>query len=301
MKKHVLKLMVASFFFASVGHAGLLQSLSEMISKQCSPQARTVKVLVAHGIKGAVIGVDGKYKIFDPNTKSVLSTRTVGKTKYMQGTPDGLKWAEEFPGTFQLQLIPIKSSGVLTVDGKEYKGSIYVYNISEKISIVLETTVEDYVAVLLSSYMGTPMEEETLNALAIAARTHALYQAEHPRNHYWTVDGTAMGFKSYDVVKKGGPITKALAETKNLSLTLGQDVTHFPAEWSTVTGAVVKEREPAVFSRITLTQADSLAKQGLTAPDILAKLSPALVYTSISTSQWTLFRLRAISFLSPRS
>lgn len=274
MKRHVLKLMVASFFFASAGHAGLLQSLSDMISKQYPPQTRTVKVLIAHGIKGAVIGVDSKYKIYDPNIKSVLSTRTVGKTKLMQATPDGLKWAEEFPGTFQLQLIPVKSTGVMTVDGKEYKGTLFVYNIEEKISIVLETTVEDYVAVMLSSYLATPMEEETLNALAIAARTHALYQAEHPRNHYWTIDGTAVGFKGFDIVKKEGPITKAIAETHNLSLTLGQDTTHFPAEWSTVTGAVVKEREPAVFSRITLSQADGLAKQGLTAPDILAKAFP---------------------------
>lgn len=274
MKRHLFKLVVASFFLASTGHAGLLQSLSEMLSTKAINQPKTVKVLVAHGIKGAVIGVDGKYKIFDPNTKSVLATRTVGKTKFMEAMPDGIKWAEEFPGTFQLQLIPIKTSGVMTVNGVEYKGTLSIYNIEEKISIVNETTVEDYVAVLLSSQISGPMEEETMNALAIAARTHALYQAAHPRNHYWTVDGTIVGFKGYDVVKKEGPVTKAIVETHNLSLTLGQgEPAHFPAEWSNVVGAT-KEREPAVFSRITLSQADTLAKQGLSAPDILTRAFP---------------------------
>jgi hypothetical protein len=281
MKRHILKLMVASFFLAAPGHAGLLQSLSEMLSTKALIPPKTVKVLIAHNIKGAVIGVDGKYKIFDPNTKSVLTTRTVGKTKYMEAMPDGLKWAEEFPGTFQLQLIPVKTSGVLTVNGVEYKGTIYVYNIEEKISIVNETTVEDYVAVLLSANVNTPMEEETMNALAIAARTHALYQAAHPRNHYWTVDGTQVGFKGYDVVKKEGSVTKAIVETHNLSLTLGQgDPAHFPAEWSNVVGGT-KEREPAVFSRITVNQADTLAKQGLTAPDILSRAFPGARLQSI--------------------
>lgn len=273
MKRHLFKMIMASFIFASAGHAGVLQNLASMVLKQ-SPQTKTVKILLAHGEKGAVIGVEGKYKIYDPNTRTIISTRTVGKTKFMQATPDGLKWAEEFPGIYQIQIIPVKSSGVLTINGVHYKGTVYVYNIAEKISIVNETTVEDYVASLLTSHVTQPIEEETLNALAIVARTHALYQAEHPRNQYWSIDANQVGFKGHAAVETTSPIVKAVAETHNLSLTLGQgDTTHFPAQW-TMAGVSSKEREPAVFSRITLSEADTYARQGLSAPEILSKAFP---------------------------
>ncbi len=271
MKKCVFKVIIASFFLASAGHAGVLQNIASMVSKQRA-QVKTVKILLAHGEAGATIGVDGKYKVYDPHTKKVISTR--GKTKYMQPIADGLKWAEEFPGTFQLQLIPVRSSGTLTVNGVPYKGSLYVYNVGGQISIVNETTIEDYVTALLASTVSENVESETLNALAIVARTHALYQAEHPRNQYWSIDATQVGFKGHGSLDASPVVAKAVHETHDLALTLGQETTtHFPAEW-TVAGVDVKDREPAVFSRITLDQADGFAKQGLAAPDILTKAFP---------------------------
>lgn len=274
MKRTVLSLILTSFFLASAGHAGLLDSLASMMPRQTKGKVQTVKILVAHSEPGAMIGVDGKYKIIDPNTKKLMSTRAVGKNKYMEPMADGLKWAEEFPGTYQLQLVPVKSSGKMAVNGIEYKGSLYVYNIEGRISIVNETTVEDFVAALLSAQVHDQMEEETLNALAIATRTHALYQADHPRNDFWSIDGREMGFNGFQPVNPTSPVFKAVVDTRNLAMTVGQaGATHFPALWEKAE-KTSKESMPAVFARISLNQANDLARQGLDAPDILSKAFP---------------------------
>lgn len=274
MKRMMLNLILASFFLASAGHAGLLDSLVRMTPRQAGVKVDTVKILIAHSEPGATISVDGKYKLIDPNTKKLLSTRAVGKSKYMQAAPDGLKWAEEFPGIYQLQIVPVKTSGKLAVNDVEYKGSLYVYNVEGKISIVNETTVEDFVAALLSAQVHDQMEEETLNALAIATRTQALYQADHPRNDFWSIDGRELGFNGFQPVNPAGPVVKAVNDTRNLAMTVGQaGATHFPASWEKAEKPQ-KETIPSVFARITLNQANDLARQGVDAPDILSKAFP---------------------------
>src|SRR5262249_11555913 len=146
---------------------------------------------------GVVLEVKGKYKIFDPHTKEHISTRYTGKRKFIQAVSDGLKWGEEFPGVHQLLVTPDGPDVTIIVDGIEYHGPVYVYDIGGTISVVNQVPVEEYVSSILSQHYREPLSPETLAAIAIAARTSAYYSAENPKSDYWSIDAQQMGYQGF--------------------------------------------------------------------------------------------------------
>lgn len=245
--------------------------------RQAGPSAPPkVRVLVVHDEQGVVIEVKGKYKIYDPHTKEHLSTRFVGKRKFMQPVRDGLKWGEEFPGIYQLMIVPDESSTTTIVDGIEYSGPIFVYDIGGTISVVNEVSIESYLSSILAQRYRQPMPEELLAALAIVARTNAYYMATHPKNQFWAIDANLANYQGYAVVDAASPIEKAIKETRHMVMSKGAQggeesgVGVFPAEWQSDASGY---GQPFV-SQISLEQAAEMAKQGAHAAQILAKAFP---------------------------
>lgn len=254
-----------------MGHAqvNLLEKLNLVKPR---PQPQTIKVLVVHDKPGAVLEVKGKYKLFDPNTGEFMSTRFLGKRKYVQGLVDGLRWGEEFPGIYQILIVPDSMASTTVVDGIEYRGSMYVYDIGGGIGIVNEIDIEDYISSLLAQTALNDLSPETLNAVAIAERSLALYQSYNPKTTYWAVDAGDVGYQGAAVVHPANPIEKAIDITHGMVLSRSDSpigtITPVMADWSQ--------------AKITLAQAEELAKKGEHAAQILTKAFPG---TSIQMVQ----------------
>lgn len=257
-------------------HGGLWDNVKGIFSKESTPPPPTIKILIVHDQLGAVIEVKGKYSLFNPLTNEHISSRYAGKRKFMQPIRDGLKWSEEFPGIFQLVIVPENESITTMVNGIEYQGSIYVYDIGGSLSVVNEVLIENYLNSLLVPQFTEPMNKETLAAVAIAARTNAYYQALNSKTPYWSVDGRKIGYEGFAVPSRNSGINLAIQSTAYMIATKsdnsGQSIP-FPAQWGSGTGGQ-SANDQIVFSRISLYDAEQRAQKGDDAVKILDQAFP---------------------------
>ncbi len=180
MIRRLLMIAFAMLCYNPLTQAGVFDDWVAALWKTEKPVPPTIKVLVTHDKPGVVLEVKGKYKIYDPHQNMYISTRFIGKRKFIQAISDGLKWGEEFPGIHQIRIVPDDPNTTTLVDGIEYKGSIFVYDIGGTISVVNEIDIEDYLKSILEPQFDDNLLPETFASIAITARTNAYYQASWP-------------------------------------------------------------------------------------------------------------------------
>jgi stage II sporulation protein D len=178
----ILGCCIATAPFTAPLQAGIIQSVKEAIWG-CQAPPPTIKVLIADNLQDIPVEVRGGYRLYDPHTQDYLSSRYFSKKQQFKAVNSGLKWGEEFPGIYQLQLIPDEDT-VLLVNGRPYRGTLYIYAIEDTVSIVNEVPIEDYLESVLSS-SNQQQSPETLAAIAITERTAAYYAVENPKSAYW--------------------------------------------------------------------------------------------------------------------
>lgn len=257
-------------------NAGWFDSITSYFSKPGPAKPPKIRVLIVHDQQGVVVEVKGKYKIYDPHNSEHISTRFVGKRKFMQAVRDGLKWGEEFPGLHQLMIVPDETSTTTIVDGIEYKGPIFVYDIGGTISVINEVSIEDFLSSTLAQKYRQKLPEELLAAVVIAARTNAYYAAANPKNQYWSVDAKNVNYQGYAIIDTSSDVEKALRDTKYMVMSNSapgdNQINAFPAEWK---NDPTNYGQPFI-SKITLAQADEMARQGANAAQILIKAFPGV-------------------------
>ena len=279
MKKNLLIALVLTLCCSapSLSHAGFWDSVNGMIWGTNTLTSPKIDVLLLNDQPGVMIDVQGKYKLYDPHTEKHLGTRYVGKRKMIQGIATGLKWGEEFPGIYQLQIMPDDPMTKIIVNGVEYPGSIFIYDIGGSVSIVNRVDLEDYLICTLSKQHYGQLPEETFSAVAIVARTFAYFEAENPRSQYWAVDAQQVGYQGNADVDIKSQLAKAIHVTSGmvLSLTGAYEgvVTPIAAQWGPTSGSQGNKHQ-GVYSRISLFEADELGKNGKDAAAILSKAFP---------------------------
>jgi stage II sporulation protein D len=265
------KIALCALLAASPLQGGVLESYITSFWNQGEKASPNIQVLIAHDQPGAILEVKGKYKLYDPYAQKYISTRFIGKRKFIQPLADGLKWGEEFPGVHQIKIMPDDSKTTTLIDGIEYKGSVYVYDIGGSISIVNEVPLEEYLLVLLTPQFKQKLPEELAAALSITARTQALYQIKNAPTPYWTVEADKVGYEGNAVVAMNSGIAEAVRETKHMVLT--SQGAPFQAAWGSASGGSVQGDAP-VFSRLSFFEAEKLAQDGAHAAQILERAFP---------------------------
>jgi Stage II sporulation protein len=266
-----LYIALALIPFAAPVEAGLIENLQQIFKNQAQTASKLIKVLIAHDEPGVILETKGKYSVYDPLTNQHLLTRTAGKRKFVQPTAEGLRWGEEFPSYHQLKFVPESPQGTIIVESLEYKGVVYVYNIHDKIFVVNELDIEDYLQSILTSEFKEPLSNEALAAIVIAERTNALYQALNPKTKFWAVDAEQVGYMGYAVTAVQKKIEEVVKCTHNmvLSRTAAYEgvVTPFPAH-------LTEASKEGVSSKISVRDIYALAESGEQASQILLKAFP---------------------------
>lgn len=276
MIARILMLMLGLLPMATTAEAGVWDKIKGLFFPTRVTEA-TIDVLIVDDQPSAMLELKGKYHIYDPNTKQHISTRFVGKKKPLQTLSSGLKWGEEFPGIYQLQIVPDHQGILSVVNGKEYRGSLFIYDIGGTISIVNRTNVEDYLSSILPTKYGDPMPEETCAAIAIAARTDACYLAQNMINPYWAVDAERVGYKGLLSMKPNSEMEHAIKATTHMVMswtgTYEGQLTLFAPLWASMDGGHPAGGQ-AVISEISLQEADEMGRHGKHAAQILSKAFP---------------------------
>lgn len=179
------------------------------------PKTPQVKVLIEKDVLETIVEVKGPYKVYDPNDYTLFSTGMFGKKYPVQVTPEGLKWGEEFPGTFQIAIVPTNGRTTTWIDGVGYNGIVLIYGVGNKINIVNQISVEEFLKETLASQYKENLTDEALAALAIAARTSAYYQAERYGDAFYQYDAEAVSYNGLNGPKKKG-VDRAINATRYL-------------------------------------------------------------------------------------
>jgi hypothetical protein len=268
---HKMLITVLSFaMLATNVQAGMNDSFHGFLNRPHERQD-SLKILIMHDKPGVVLEVKGRYQLFDPNTNTVLGNRFSGKRKYIQPLKDGIRWGEEFPGIYQLLVQPDDRRTTTVVDGIEYRGKMYIYDIGGTISIVNEIPFDEYVKSMISPYIQQKLPEEVIAALAITARTNANYLKQNSRNNFWNVESNQINYHGFALTNPSTLLDQAIRMTQNMIMTGSSGP--FLAKWDIVEANAIPTKEP-VTSNISLEQAVRFAHQGDHAAQILKKAFP---------------------------
>src|SRR3989338_2672066 len=192
---------------------GFLSAQERAIEQPSRPG--TIKVLLFNQIDGINLEVRGGYKVYDPKTGKKIASSITKKSFFIQPTLDGISWGETYPGTYQIAIVP-GNSILSLVNGTQYAGAIYVYQVGSKISVVNDLSVEDFVKSMLSKEINEPKPHETLAALAILMRTKAYYHAKKSEGAFWHLDAKEIGYQGYGVTLRDNGVEEAVDMTQNL-------------------------------------------------------------------------------------
>lgn len=268
-------------FFAFIAssftlHGGFWDTVTGCFKSEDANNA-SIRVLLIQDVASVDLEVVGKYSLFDPYKNSYISSRFTGKCRTIQALGEGLKWGESFPGLYQLKIQPTSKDTIIVADKKDYEGSMYIYDIGGTLSLVNEVNIENYVRSILTNYQSIDLESETLAALAIVIRTNAYFQIANPKNTFWSVDAKKVGFSG--LVQSNTAIENALKETRHMVMShtgiYEKTATPFSVQFGNFSGGhIVKE---TAISKITLEEANALAKNGQHAAQILSAAFPGSV------------------------
>jgi len=175
-----------------------------------------VKVLLYQDIEAANLEVRGGYRIYNPKDKAKVARGYVNKQFLLRPTLDGIAWGEQFPGVFQLALVPKNEDTYILINGIQYSGDIYVYQIGNTLSIVNVLPVEDFVRAMLNPKINTELHPEVLAALAIAARTQAYFYSTRNESAFWHLDAREIGYQGSCVCSRRNGVDEAVSLTHHL-------------------------------------------------------------------------------------
>lgn len=263
--------------FAKVEGGWIYDKISETISGIEKEEHPAIKVLLNHDQNAVIVEIKGTYNLYDPRTGELISSRYKGKRRNLYASSDGIVWGEEFPGLHQIAIVPDNYNTKISVDGIEYFGSIYVYDVGGTISVVNHTLIEDYLDSLMSPMFRNEMPSELLTALAITARTNAYYQAVNGKTPYWDVDANLVGYKGTLSTTNGSPVQQAVKQTQFMILNQtgaeGAAKAPFAVQWGAYNIGKSPQDQP-VYSKISILEAENMAKKGSRADAILLKAFP---------------------------
>ena len=236
------------------------------------PQSPTIKVLLVKDQEGAQVEVKGGYMVYDPFSGKQLDNAFSGASCYMYPTTEGIKWGEEFPGVYQLLLVP--KYGSFLVSGIEYRGMLYVYQIEGALAFVNELSIDDFVDSILSSKISPKVtHKEVLAALAIVARADALYRSRDAKSAYYEMKASQWAYQGAGLLRKDLPFQQALQTTKRMVLAKGafdQSNGGFYTDWFDGNSC-----------KAPVETMQQLADEGMNAKEILHQLYPEATVTLV--------------------
>lgn len=259
------------------GHAGLWDSVKSLFSSSSKDKSPTIRVLLAHRKESIDLDVRGGCRVRDPYKKSRLSTHFASKRRIIRANPatSSIEWGQEYVDCHQVEIIPDSRNTAVIVDGVEYRGKLYVYEIKGKISIVNEVEIEEYLSSTLAPIQEQNLPDEAVAATCIAARTNAYFQANHSTNPYWHVRAEDVNYSGHRSMDNRAPISRALASSRNMVMSqtgmYERKLTPFPIA---ITNGSSTQKTGGRTPTFSLDEGRDLAVKGDNAAQILARTFP---------------------------
>ena len=152
-----------------------------------------IRVLLSTNVETVDLSINSGYTIYDPQTGKTVSSSFFSKHNKVYPKHTGLSWGEEFPGIYQLHIVP-SNNDAMSINGEKYFGEIIIYQDQNNIHIVNKLKIENLVRSVLSDVINEKVSHDVIAALAVLARTKA-YQAILNDNPYWDITAEELSYK----------------------------------------------------------------------------------------------------------
>ncbi len=229
--KKINVLLAASLTFCAMGTAPLLSGGIEIptdISQKDKPA--TIKVLLGKEQGKILLEAKGRYQVFNPFTAMPVTDGVSTKRQWLSNSENGLVWGELIPGMFQIRIVPVDTHSTLLVDGIEYRGCVEIYDIKGSLHVVNEVDIERYLKSTMTAQFPNEMDEEVMDAIAIAARTNAYYLVSRKASALWHVEANDVDYQGYAMALQNLHVDRAIDNTRHMIMTYkGMP---FPAAWT---------------------------------------------------------------------
>jgi stage II sporulation protein D len=232
------------------------------------PEEPTIKVLLTKNQEGLMVEVKGPHNVYDPYVGKKLDATFSGSSYYMSPTSDGIRWGQDFPGTYQILIVPDEPSAGVVVNGIAYPGVVAFYEVDSRLAAVNWASLEDFVSSIFSGNF-LPKEtdqKEALAAYAIALRTKAFQHIQAGESPFWDVAAEASGYKGNAVVRFDAPFREAMKSTRKLIMT--------GKEQSAVAQRFDKKSIEDIRQQMPIADTQAMAKEGRDARIILHRYYP---------------------------
>ncbi len=237
------------------------------------PEEPSVRILLLANQESMDVEVAGSHNIYNPKNGKKLEASFLNSSYAMMPSPEGLKWGTEFPGIFQMMIVPDSPETPIRVNGVEYPGILLCYQVGDKLAAVNSLSLEDLTSSLLSCTLLPKFHDtkETLAAYAIAFRTKGLAAAISPKNTFWDAKASAFGYHGKSVMRRDKAFQDAIKGTRKLVL-IGKDV-------GPLTKAGGDDQVTEILSAVPHEEVVKLSQNGKNAKEILEFFFPDAVLT----------------------
>lgn len=192
---------------------------------------QTIRISIGQGLPSVSLESDSPYRVLDGEGKVLLSAdRLKGEIR-----PLGAGLALAGHRFHQTALRLESSGGGLQVNGRTYRGSLWIHRENEhSLLLVNVVLLEDYLKGVLPWEANPAWTAEALKAQAIASRTYALFKVIENRNGSFDL--------SHDVMSQvyGGRTSEKAATSEAVDATRGVILTYrgkiFPAYFHSTCG-----------------------------------------------------------------
>lgn len=190
------------------------------------PQEPLCKVLILKDQKSFEVAVSGSHNIYDPYTGDKLEAAFLSSSYPMNPTTEGIKWGQEFPGIYQIVIIPDDESTGVTVNGVTYSGAVAFYQVEDRLAAVNWISLDDVTSSLLSSNFlpRDAYQKEAVATYAIALRTLIYQQMLAPETAFWDVKAESCGYQGKAVTREDSPFVEAMKTTRKIIMIGGAPV-----------------------------------------------------------------------------
>lgn len=196
------------------------------VSQKSKPA--TLKVLLEKQTDDVLLDVKGRYLVYNPKSGILVASGILGKKAKITMTDNGLRWGELFPGSLELRFVPGDSQSSILVNGIQYKGCIEIYSVGNRLTVINEVDIENYLKATLAS--DPQISEELLEVAAVVARTNLYYLAQKNKEATWHVDAQKVHYAGGEPTLKNQYAENAIEKTRHIVLTFNDQP--FPATWT---------------------------------------------------------------------
>lgn len=233
------------------------------------PEEPICKVLLLKEQKSIQVEINGAHNIYDPYTGKKLEASYLSSSYPMVPTVEGIKWGQDFPGVYQIVIIPDDETVGVTINGITYTGVVVFYQIEDRLSAINWISLDDMTSSLLSSNFlpRDAYQKEAVASYAIALRSIIYQQIASAENPYWDIKAEDCGYQGKTVVRVDSAFVEAMKATKKIVLA---DTSAQPLTRKTI---------EALRQKLPSTEVEAMAKDGKDARIILRRFYPNTTLT----------------------